>query len=192
MTLRLWGIALLLALLGVAGCAGSAPAPAPVLAPPVPLAADFPPTAEREHIALRQELGLEGHPGERRQTLYQFADHPFNLGPGWCATTPAQMQDNWTHLHWTLTVDGVQVPLADYPLTDGERVTGICRLWLVVTPGLPPGEHSVVYTLILDAPIGDGTFRYPPGEYITRLRIVSFPRQTPPDLPRPTVPTILG
>lgn len=182
-----WVWLALLGCLGVVGCQVASPAPpAPSLS--VPLVAEFPPGAEREHIALREALGHNGTLGERRQTYYQFADHPFNIGPGWCATTPAQTADNWRHMRWRLTVDGVEIRLADFPLSDTERITGVCRMWLVVIPALPPGEHEVVYTLALDAPIGDGTYRYPAGEYVTRLRLVSIPRQPV----RPTLPTSRG
>src|SRR5947209_1237150 len=114
------------------GCAGRMPTPAPTLPTPPPVGLrfqrDFPAGAEREHLALRTALGHEGQPDERSETFMQFADHVFNIGPGWCATLPQQTAENWSHMHWELTADGVSVPLADYPVTDRERVTGVCRL----------------------------------------------------------------
>ena len=86
--------------LGLLGCQAAPPSPPAPVGASVPLAKEFPPGAEREHIALREALGHDGTLGERRQTYYQFADHPFNIGPGWCAATPALTADNWRHMRW--------------------------------------------------------------------------------------------
>lgn len=186
-----WRYIMGLVLLGLlAACAAPTPPSLPQVAGGVRLGRDFPPGAEpREHLALRQPLGNRGRPGEQQATFYQFADHPFNIGPGWCSTTPQQTAQNWSQMEWSLKVDGVEVPLTDYTLTDSERVTGVCRLWLVVITGMTPGPHDLVYTLKLNNTIGDGTYRYAAGEYITRIRVVGVQRQ--PSVPRPPlIPTL--
>jgi hypothetical protein len=185
-------------LIWLAGCAAPTPPVPPALpVPPVSsslhLDRAFPSGADHDHLALSQLLGNEGRPGEESRTFYQFADHPFNIGPGWCTTLPEKTAQNWQHMRWELTVDGMPVPLADYPVTDGERVTGVCRFILVVATAIPPGDHELDYTLTLDETIGDGTYRYPPGRYVNHIHLVGIPRlATPVPRPRPRpLPTLI-
>src|SRR3954447_3565779 len=138
------GLGMLICLAGCAAPPPAPPRPTPV-GPFVPvnglrLDRAFPSGADHDHLALSQVLGNEGRPGEESRTLYQFADHAFNIGPGWCTTLPEKTADNWRHMRWELTVDGAPVPLTDYPVTDGERVTGVCRFILVVATAIPPGN----------------------------------------------------
>ncbi len=107
------------------------------------------------------------------------------IGPSWCATDQATMNDNLKHYRFTITVDGQQVsPRFIQSVTSGG--SGVLSLGATASPmdctnysalayDWPVGLHKAVVSWTWDKDVNDGWNTYRKGTYANDFTVSVTP-----------------
>jgi hypothetical protein len=81
---------------------------------------------------------------------------------GWC-TTPDQLDDNWDNITVTFTLNGLEIPLADFVVEEESDEDLACRRYYVVVTEWPDGEFTLTTEIEFLSDLDDGFAEYDAG-----------------------------
>lgn len=84
---------------------------------------------------------------------------------GWCTDTKETLEQNFQHIHYSMTIDGKAVDVSDLYRWDSTIRDGVCRSYVGIIREWPGESHRIVTTMEITELINDGWDDYPPGEY---------------------------
>ena len=94
---------------------------------------------------------------------------------GWCAADEDTLEQNFSHMTISFSLDGEEVPLDAFAKVDYPAGGQACRAYVTVLSNWTGGEHHVVSTMTLDAPINDGTLDFPAGQQVFEYTVYVKP-----------------
>ncbi len=109
-------------------------------------------------------------PGSQQWRVLFPAHTPARLTLGWCAPDQVTLDQQWSHLDFSLLIDDQYVDLNDWGWEDENNI-GFCRGYAVSHQGWMPGRHSFLWLYRLDEPLDSGGKSYPAGEYTLEFRV---------------------
>jgi C-terminal processing protease CtpA/Prc len=83
----------------------------------------------------------------------------------WCAGTQEQLEDNWSKMVFTISLNGEEIPIERFVVTPVENGGLQCNLLLAQFVAWPEGEHTLVVDAEFTQELNDGSADYPPGHY---------------------------
>jgi hypothetical protein len=114
-------------------------------------------------------------PGTQTWEITMPANLPALLFLGWCASTPAVLNENFGHLMYLAEVDGQPLDVRSLYSSDSLNEDGACRDFIGLIRAWPPGKHTIQTTMRLDAQINDGWGDYQAGDYVDIYNITVMP-----------------
>jgi serine/threonine-protein kinase len=95
------------------------------------------------------------------------ANMPIVINMGWCASTQEILEENWTLMTYTLTVDGISMNINEVTAFLGyTNSQGYCYTYRSYIEGLKSGKHEIIYSFSIAEPLNDGFDDYQAGDYI--------------------------
>lgn len=104
-------------------------------------------------------------PGKTEWQVTIPANEPALINFGWCATNKATLDENWSHIRYSLLVDNSYVELAPNQW-EFENGNAVCRGYSEKLSGWAVGRHSFTWFYDLDQTLDNGNDVYQPGEYV--------------------------
>lgn len=94
---------------------------------------------------------------------------------GWCTTTQAILDENFTHIELEFTINEALAPFSNFVVNDYERSDGAsCREHAALVADWTPGQHILETRITFTQDIDDGWNLYPAGmhafKYIVTLQ----------------------
>lgn len=114
-------------------------------------------------------------PGTRTWPIQVASTDPAVLMVGWCTADQATLTQNYQHLTWSVTIDGMAFPISSLTQQDQPGQQGVCRDFAGGIKAWPEGEHTIQTTMHLDTGLNDGWNNYPAGDYTDVYQITVTP-----------------
>jgi hypothetical protein len=91
---------------------------------------------------------------------------------GWCTTTQAILEENFSHINLEFTINGTAVSSGSFAVTEYERSDGgRCREHAALVNDWPPGQHIIESRITFTQDINDGWDIYPAGTHIFKYLV---------------------
>ncbi len=98
---------------------------------------------------------------------------PWPVGPGWCSRDEQTLEEDFSRIRFTLTVNGESVDLDHYPIVRlVQRDRRVCAWVGVLASTPPPGRQEFVYTLSYDQPVRVGDEMVGPGTSVIVMEVI--------------------
>jgi len=109
-------------------------------------------------------------PGKTQQQITIPANEPAQINFGWCAIDQATLDENWSHIRYSLLIDNSYVELApkQWDIKNGNEM---CRGYSEQLSGWANGRHSFTWFYNLDQALNNGKDVYEPGEYVVEFMV---------------------
>jgi hypothetical protein len=141
------------------------PAPVPVTVVPFDSVAN--PDQYESLIDLVDNWEGPAGPGHYKWQVQFPAGQDVSVYLGWCTKDRQTLEENWSHMSHSLTIDGQVIDLEGLSREPSDK----CREYWGLTKGWERGPHSCVWTISIDQPIHDGWDSYPAGDYVMEFEI---------------------
>jgi hypothetical protein len=151
---------------------------APTQAPSQILVEPYQPQATDQYPTLQNLVpnwAASTAPGTQSWDISVPASQSTLLFLGWCTSTPAILNDNFSHLQYLIEVDGQALSLNDLHSMDGLSNGMVCRDFAGLIRAWPAGEHIIKTSMRLDKQINDGMSDFPAGDYVDIYNITVTP-----------------
>jgi hypothetical protein len=93
----------------------------------------------------------------------------------WCTTTTEILEQNFSQIDVTFTLNGEEVPLEQFAVTDLESSGNQCRIIYTALSDWKPGEHHLTTSVTFKSKINDGMGDYPAGDYVSEYFVYVNP-----------------
>lgn len=93
----------------------------------------------------------------------------------WCTTTTEILQQNFSQIDVTFTLNGEEVPLEQFAVTELESSGNQCRIIYTALSDWQPGEHHLTTSVTFKSNINDGMGDYPAGNYVSEYSVYVNP-----------------
>lgn len=109
-------------------------------------------------------------PGKTEWQVTIPANEPALINFGWCAINSATLDENWSHIRYSLLIDNSYVELAPNQW-EFENENERCRGYSKKLSGWAVGSHSFVWFYNLDQMLNNGKDTYQSGEYVIEFTV---------------------
>ena len=92
-------------------------------------------------------------------------------GFGWCTETQFQLRDNWENMELAFKLNGRNVSLDNFLVTEQIDLGLSCRNYIVALTDWPGGEHELATEVTFKKPLDDGFFEYPRGKFVVEHQV---------------------
>ena len=93
----------------------------------------------------------------------------------WCTTTTEILEQNFSQIDVTFTLNGEEVPLEQFAVTELPSNGNQCRIIYTALSEWEPGEHHLTTAVTFKSKINDGMGDYPAGEYVSEITVYLSP-----------------
>ncbi|HNC07914.1 MAG TPA: hypothetical protein PLX14_04365, partial [Anaerolineales bacterium] len=93
----------------------------------------------------------------------------------WCTTTTDVLEQNFSQIDVTFTLNGEEIPLEQFAVTDLESGGNQCRIIYTALSEWQPGEHHLTTSITFKSKINDGMSDYPAGDYVSEYSVYVSP-----------------
>jgi hypothetical protein len=107
-------------------------------------------------------------PGKSQWQVTFPVNEPALISLGWCATNKTILEENWSHLRYSLLIDNNYVELVPKEWVF-ENEEGVCRGYSEKLSGWAVGRHSFYWFYHLDQTLNNGKDTYQSGEYVIEI-----------------------
>lgn len=93
----------------------------------------------------------------------------------WCTTTTEILEQNFSQIDVTFTLNGEEVPIDQFAVTELEAGGNQCRIIYTALSDWKPGEHHITTSVTFKSQIDDGMSKYPAGDYVSEYGVFVAP-----------------
>jgi hypothetical protein len=93
----------------------------------------------------------------------------------WCTTTTDILEQNFSQIDVTFTLNGEEVPVDQFAVTELEAGGNQCRILYTALSNWQPGEHQLETAATFKSAINDGMASYPEGDYVSQYNVYVAP-----------------
>ncbi len=93
----------------------------------------------------------------------------------WCTTTTDILEQNFSQIDVTFTLNGEEVPVDQFAVTELQAGGNQCRILYTALSNWQPGEHQLETAATFRSAINDGMASYPAGDYVSQYNVYVAP-----------------